>query len=79
MRLIEFAVSIMTLSNEKVEWDFLKENKIGEISKSRSVIERLLEGCSNDAKNSSRPSNYNEGDSNGFGKNYSMLITPSFK
>jgi hypothetical protein len=42
MRLIEFAVSIMTLSNEKVEWDFLKENKIGEISKSRSVIERLL-------------------------------------
>ena len=58
MRLIEFARSILTSGNEKMDWDFLKENKTEESGKSKSVIERLMEGCSQDIKNHPKSSNY---------------------
>ena len=58
MRLIEFARSILSSGNKKVDWDFLKENKTEENGKSKSVIERLLEGFSQDIKNHPKSSNY---------------------
>ena len=79
MRLIEFAISIMTLSNEKIELDFLKENRMAEISKNKSVIEKLLEGCSIDMKNNAKLPNHHDSDSGTFGRNFSLLVSPSQK
>ena len=79
MRLIEFAISIMILSNEKIELDFLKENRMAEISKNKSVIEKLLEGCSIDMKNNAKLPNHHDSDSGTFGRNFSLLVSPSQK